>query len=111
MQVKESGWFPYHIIVRESGSDRLVGCCPNYLKASHLFAKLPYLCSFVVNCGSTAGEMHVTPFADHPPFMQSHSYGEYVFDHSWASFASRLGQSYCEPSTAPHMWLMILHMH
>lgn len=27
---------------------------------------------------------------------QGHSYGEYVFDHSWAALGSRLGQRYCE---------------
>ena len=28
--------------------------------------------------------------------VQPHSYGEYIFDHSWASLAMRFGHRYCE---------------
>jgi hypothetical protein len=46
-QVKEEGWAPQHVVVRDA-SGKLVGACPLYLKG--------------------------------------HSYGEYVFDSSWANF-------------------------
>lgn len=29
-----------------------------------------------------------------PVYMKGHSYGEYVFDNSWAAMASRLGHRY-----------------
>lgn len=54
--VKETGWAPHHLLVREEGSDQVLGCCPLYLKV--------------------------------------HSYGEYIFDHSWNGLAMRLGQNY-----------------
>eukprot|EP00884_Botryococcus_braunii_P019080 jgi/Botrbrau1/5856/Bobra.0366s0037.1 len=54
--VKEEGWLPTHVTIREARSGALLGCCPLYLK--------------------------------------SHSYGEYVFDHGWASAASRFGLMY-----------------
>jgi len=32
LQVKETGWGPHHLLVREEGSEGLLGCCPLYLK-------------------------------------------------------------------------------
>jgi len=52
-QVREEGWAPQHVAVRDEAG-RLVGCCPLYLKG--------------------------------------HSYGEYVFDNSWASFYQMQGK-------------------
>ncbi len=51
----QSGWAPHHILVSD-GSQRIVACCPAYLK--------------------------------------SHSYGEYVFDWSWAEAYQRAGGRY-----------------
>lgn len=55
--VKEQGWLPQHLLVRDDASGELLGCCPLYLKG--------------------------------------HSYGEYVFDSSWASAYERyIGKQY-----------------
>ena len=36
LQVKEEGWVPHHILVREGESNELLGCCPLYLKVSNI---------------------------------------------------------------------------
>ena len=33
MQVKEEGWLPQHVLVREEGSGELLGAVPLYLKS------------------------------------------------------------------------------
>ncbi|KAK9828957.1 hypothetical protein WJX72_003039 [[Myrmecia] bisecta] len=54
--VREQGWLPQHVLVRNETTNELLGCCPMFLKL--------------------------------------HSYGEYVFDHGWASAAARMGMPY-----------------
>lgn len=82
MLVQETGWLPRHIVAQDEDKN-ILGVIPLYLKRlSHsicfkskklfVFAISSYL--FLFNC--------------------SHSYGEYVFDHSWADAYYRYGAKY-----------------
>ena len=43
-QVKEQGWLPQHVLVRNEVTGQLLGACPLYLK-SHSYGELvPYFC-------------------------------------------------------------------
>lgn len=32
LKVRATGWSPHHLVVREEGSDAVLGCCPTYMK-------------------------------------------------------------------------------
>ena len=34
LQVRETGWSPHHLVVREEGSEAVLGCCPIYMKVT-----------------------------------------------------------------------------
>ena len=58
MQVKEEGWLPQHVLVREEGSGELLGAVPLYLK-SHSYG----------GAAPSGKGLHVTP----RPAEQQHS--------------------------------------
>lgn len=50
-QVKETGWAPHHLVVREEGGESVLGCCPIYMKVFHSLCYISASnmeCSFVI---------------------------------------------------------------
>ena len=99
--VANTGWVPHHLVVREGDGDDIVGCCPIYLKVTLFLTAWRLLCPRQVTSAYAKSSM----LCCHDEYSwslsgvldwQGHSYGEYVFDHSWAGMARQLGQRYCE---------------
>ena len=42
-QVRETGWSPHHLIVREEGSETVLGCCPIYMKVEKHLQSRKYM--------------------------------------------------------------------
>ena len=96
--MKEEGWLAQHILIRSAATQQLLACMPLYLKVRitqlhhNLLAKLQ--ASHDGICLLSAQHLAFISEPDSGGILQSHSYGEYVFDHSWAALASRVGQRY-----------------
>lgn len=109
---RATGWLPQHLLLRERKDKRLVGAVPLYLKArcvaacccclplcslSRFAAELfpewrvasGVRCAFNSRGGYASLMSHISIIE--PIISQAHSYGEYVFDQSWASAAARNG--------------------
>ena len=52
-QIKEEGWLPQHVLVREEGSGELLGAVPLYLK-SHSYGGAHHCKAAVPICGLLA---------------------------------------------------------
>lgn len=99
---QETGWVPQHIVAQDE-SDNVLGVIPLYLK------RFVYFYIYVIHCEKeNYSYTHVTHtakgclcncltcFVLGCVFIQccSHSYGEYVFDHSWADAYYSYGSRY-----------------
>lgn len=92
---QETGWIPRHIIAKDE-SESILGVVPLYLKRFSIFcalqmqALMSFLMKYVQKFWLLLLSLLLSDLFD---LVCSHSYGEFVFDHSWAdayySFGSR----------------------
>ncbi|KAK3037749.1 hypothetical protein RJ639_031120 [Escallonia herrerae] len=80
--VKETGWIPRHIIARDE-CENILGVVPLYLKRFDICYAVPRL-----------ELLYMLVWAHLFNLACSHSYGEFVFDHSWADAYYSYGARY-----------------
>ncbi|KAK2993043.1 hypothetical protein RJ640_024917 [Escallonia rubra] len=80
--VKETGWIPRHIIARDE-CENILGVVPLYLKRFDICYAVPRL-----------ELLYMLVWAHLFDLACSHSYGEFVFDHSWADAYYSYGARY-----------------
>ncbi|KXZ42831.1 hypothetical protein GPECTOR_115g325 [Gonium pectorale] len=79
---RETGWLPQHVLVREVPAGEQPGSASAAEQASGS------------GSGSASGSGSGRLVGCVPMYLKGHSYGEYVFDSSWAQYAQMLGVRY-----------------